>query len=240
MRLLRPSASSLRSVAPELGHAISVGAVNFAAATKLNTRLAESSQGLAEFAENPVVPLALEDFQETLEVGNPLVAGIAPEQANCNYLTLALRNVASIESENVGVGTLARASVLLAPTGANNEGYPSSAPANGPSEEVIGNTKPVQRQDTGNNHLHTNPYPNVTGPGQRDVCETGNEEYLKGKPEIGNLPASDVTDNRELTTREENLFGNKYPAPTLKALGIATAKPKAKAKSKAKGKGKGK
>jgi virulence factor Mce-like protein len=240
MHLLRPSASSLRSVAPQLGHAISVGAVNLAAATKLNTRLAQSSQALSEFAENPVVPLSLENLQETLEIGNPLVAGIAPEQTNCNYLTLALRNVASIESENVGVGTLARASVLLAPTGANNEGYPSSAPANGPSDEPIVGTNPLQHHDTENNHLHTNPYPNVTGPGQRDVCETGNEEYVSGKLEIGNLPASDVpTDNRELTKREDNLFDEKYKAPTLKALGIVTTKAKTKTKSKAKSKAKG-
>ena len=45
MHLLRPSASALRTVAPQLGHAFSVGAVNLAAATALNTRLAESSQG---------------------------------------------------------------------------------------------------------------------------------------------------------------------------------------------------
>jgi virulence factor Mce-like protein len=236
MHLLRPSASSLRTVAPQLGHAVSEGAVNFAAATKLNTRLAEASQALQEFAENPVVPIALEDFQETLEVGNPLVAGIAPEQANCNYLTLALRNVASLQSENVGVGSVARAGVLLAPTGVNNEGYPSSAPANGASEEVIAGTKPLQRHDTGNNHLHTNQYPNVTGPGQADVCETGNENYVPGKVEIGNLPASEVTDNREITSREDDLFGNKYSPSTLKTLGIVTPKPKPKPKSKAKGK----
>jgi virulence factor Mce-like protein len=240
MHLLRPSATDLRTVAPQLGHAVTQGAVNFAAATKLNTRLAESSQALQEFAENPVVPLSLEDFQQTLEIGNPLVAGIAPEQANCNYLTLALRNVASLESENVGVGTLARAGVLLAPTGANNEGYPSSAPANGPSEEAIGGTKPVQYHDANNNHLHTNPYPNVTGPGQAQVCETGNENYVAGHPEIGNLPAGDVTDNRELTGREDDLFGNKYTPTTLKALGIVTAKPKSKAKGKTNSKAKGK
>jgi|HubBroStandDraft_2_1064218.scaffolds.fasta_scaffold00010_7 virulence factor Mce-like protein len=240
MHLLRPSANDLRTVAPQLGHAFSQGAVNFAAATSLNTRLAESSKALSEFAQNPVVPLSLEDFQQTLEVGNPLLAGLAPEQTNCNYLTLAFRNVASLEAENVGVGTIARAGVLLAPTGANNEGYPSSAPANGPSEEPVVGTKPLQYTDTKNNHLHVNQYPNVTGPGQPDVCEAGNETYVPGQPEIGNLPSSEVTDNREITSREDNLFGEKYPAPTLKALGIAQAPPKAKAKGNAKSKGKAK
>ena len=53
MHLLRPSATSLRTVAPQLGHAFSVGATNLAAATALNTKLAESSQALKEFATQP-------------------------------------------------------------------------------------------------------------------------------------------------------------------------------------------
>jgi hypothetical protein len=40
-----------------------------------------------------------------------------------------------------------------------------------------------------------------------------------------------VAKNRELTTREQNLYGEKYPAATLKDLGIST---KAKGKGKAK------
>jgi virulence factor Mce-like protein len=244
MHLLRPSASSLRTVAPQLGDAVSQGAVNFAAATKLNTRLAESSTALSEFAQNPVVTLSFEDFQQTLEIGNPLLAGITPEQTECNYLSLAFRNLASLQSENAGVGTLARTGVVLAPTGANNEGYPSSAPANGPSEEPLVGTNPLQHADTKNNHLHVNQYPNVSGPGQAQVCEAGNETYVPGQAEIGNLPASDVSNNREITSREDDLFGEKYSATTLKALGLAKAQPKAKAKSKTKGKikakGKGK
>src|SRR6202035_882116 len=97
---------------PPLGHAFTEGAVNLKAATALNTRLAESSQALAAFAQNHAAALGLEDLTQTLQVGNPLFAGLAPEQAFCNYLTLAFRNVASLESENVGVGTLARSGFL--------------------------------------------------------------------------------------------------------------------------------
>jgi phospholipid/cholesterol/gamma-HCH transport system substrate-binding protein len=237
MHLLRPSANSLRTVAPQLGHAFKQGAVNLAAATALNTRLAESSQALQEFATNPVVSLAFEDFAETLEIGNPLLAGIAPEQVNCNYWTLLFRNLASLESENIGIGTLARAGTVLSPTGVNNEGYPASAPADGPDIERAAKGSSVI---VPNNHLHYNPYPNVTGPGQPDLCEAGNENYAAGKAAIGNLPASQVSNNRELTTREDDLFGEKYPAATLKALGIAKPKPKARSKHKANHKSSGK
>jgi hypothetical protein len=68
--------------------------------------------------------------------------------------------------------------------------------------------------------VHANPYPNVAGPGQAQLCEAGNEEYQVGKETIGNLPASQVGHNREITTREQNVFGEKYPAATLKSLGI--------------------
>jgi virulence factor Mce-like protein len=237
MRLLRPSATALRTVAPPLGHAFSEGAVNLKSATALNGRLAESSQALRSFAENPVVTAGLEDFTQTLEVGNPLLAGIAPEQSKCNYITLTFRNIANLFSENVGVGTLARAGLVLAPNGPNNEGFPSSAPANGPSPEheaITGKLIP----DAGKNHLHANPYPNVAGPGQPQLCEAGNEKYIPGQQIIGNIPAPDVSTNREITSREENLFGEPYPASTLQALGVSKTKAPSKAKAKTKAKAK--
>ena len=63
------------------------------------------------------------------------------------------------------------------------------------------------------------------------MCESGKETYEKGKAVVGNLPAASVATNCEFTTREQNLYGEKYPAATLKDLGIST---KAKGKGKAK------
>ncbi len=222
MRLLRPSAADLVTVAPELGHAFKVGAVNLRAATSLNTQLAKSAVALETFGQNPIVNLALEDFTQTLTIGNPLLAGIAPVQAQCNYFTLAFRNVASLEAENVGVGSVARAGFVLSPNGPNNEGFPSSAPANGPSVDHAFHSSTIIE----NNHVHVNPYPFVSAPGQPQVCEAGNEVYIKGKTVIGNVPAASVLKNREFTTRSQNLFGETYPSSTLKALGISTGKSK--------------
>ncbi len=225
MRLLRPSAELLISVAPPLAHAVTVGAVNLNAATALNSELASAAKALQTFSENPIVPLALEDFTQTLQFGNPVLAGLAPAQATCNYLTLAFRNLASLTSENIGVGTLTRAALVLAPNGINNEGAPSSAPANGPSvEHGFGSSAIID-----NNHVHVNPYPNVSGPGQpRGNCEAGNEHYVQGKATIGNVPGTTGAAH-EVTARELDMFGNTYPSATLKDLGLTTA---------AKGKGK--
>jgi virulence factor Mce-like protein len=230
MRLLRPSAKTLTSVAKPLGDAFAEGAVNLERAVALNSRLAQSSQALQKFAQNPVVTAGLEDFTQTLQYGNPVFAGLAPEQSYCNYLTLAFRNVAALEAENVGVGTVARAGIVLAPTGPNNEGFPSSAPANGPStEKAFGSSTIID-----NNHVHLNPYPNVGGPGQAKVCEAGNEKYEVGKLVDGNVAPASVAANRELTGREQNLFGEKYASATLRDLGLV--KPAKKTPSKGKGK----
>lgn len=220
MRLLRPSAALLISVAPPLAHAVTVGAVNLRAATELNSQLASSAQALQAFAENPIVPVSLEDLTQTLGLANPVLAGLAPMQQTCNYFTLAFRNLASLTSENIGVGTLTRAGLVLAPTGPNNEGFPSSAPANGPSTEHGFHSSAI----IDNNHLHVNPYPNVAGPGQPPGnCEAGNEPYIVGKAVTGNVPGATGA-NHELTTREQNLFGEPYPPATLKDLGVTPAK----------------
>lgn len=217
MHLLRPSAAILRTLAAPLGHAFATGAVNLKKATALNAKLAESSKALQEFGANPVVTLGLEDLTQTLSVGNPLLAGLAPAQSVCNYFTLGFRNVANLESENVGVGAVARAGFVIAPTGTNNEGFPASVPANGPS------TEPVEKGSSkiyNNNHVHVNPYPNVAGPGQPQLCEAGGESYIPGQAVIGHAPANAVSKNRELTTRSQNLYGETYPSSTLTALGI--------------------
>ena len=118
---------------------------------------------MQEFAENPIVPVGLEDFTQTLELGNPLLAGLAPEQANCNYLTLAFRNLASLESENIGVGTLARAEPRAVADGPQQRGLPrlGARPTARRSNIRFNSTAIID-----NNHLHANPYPNVAGPGQ--------------------------------------------------------------------------
>ena len=43
---------------------------------------------------------------------------------------------------------------------------------------------------------------------------------------IGNAPAGNVAANREFTTRETDLFGEKYPTATLQALGLLKGKKK--------------
>ncbi len=223
-RLLRPSAKALASAAAPLGDAFATGAVNLTKAIPLNAQLATTAKLVQQFIANPVVVLGFEDFTQTAEAGNPLVAGLAPAQTTCNYLTLFFRNIASLLSQGTGVGTMARVGITFSPLGPNAEGGPSSAPANGGSQAVNSTTPVVP-----NNFLHFNPYPNVGGPGQPKECEAGNEKFIAGQTVIGNVPGNSGT-THDVTTRSQNLLGLEYPSATLRDLGI---KPSSSAKKSA-------
>jgi ABC-type transporter Mla subunit MlaD len=213
-RLLRPSASILRTTAAPLGHAFEVGAVNLRAAVALNKELAGALHAFQVFAQNPVVGLGLEEVTTTAQLGNPLLEGIAPAQTTCNYITLTFRNVANLLTESVGNGTLVRVGAVLSPSGTNAEGLQAAAPANGPSRDKSGSGN---GQEIADNHLHYTPYPYVAGPGQPKECEAGNQHYEAGKMVIGNTSTTLGT-THDVTKRSESLFGEKYPASTQKYL----------------------
>lgn len=212
-RQLQPSAKILAKIAAPLGHAFAVSAVNVRAAAALNAQLASSLQALELFSKNPLVLLGFEEFTRTAVVGTPLFAGLAPAQTNCNYITLAFRNLANLLSESVGNGTVARVVPILSPSGENDEGLPASAPANGTSRDENVTT----HTNINDNHLHYNPYPYVGGPGQPKECEAGNMQYAVGQTVIGNTSTTLGT-NHEETKRSESLYGAKYPASQLKDL----------------------
>ncbi|HWX44329.1 MAG TPA: MlaD family protein [Solirubrobacteraceae bacterium] len=235
MRLLRPSAHILSTVAEPLGHAFEVGAVNLRAAAALNPQLTSALQSFEVFSRNPVVTLGLEEFTRTAQLGNPLLAGITPAQTTCNYITLAFRNVANLLAESVSTGTLARVVPILSPSGPNNEGLPASAPANGPSLDKNGTSGAV----IPDNFLHYNPYPNVAGPGQPKECEAGNAVYTPGKMVIGNTSTTLGT-LHDVTKRSDGLFGETYPSSTLKYFpkeGSGKSTNSTSGKSTGKGKG---
>jgi virulence factor Mce-like protein len=170
---LRPGVRSLRTAAPDLASALTVGTRTLRRAPARNRRLAQQLAELPRFANDPVAPRGVKRLSETLEALKPPLDYLAPAQLQCNYITLWFRNVSSLLSEGDVHGTWQRFIIIATPQGPNNEGGPSSAPANGP---------------TSDNYLHSNPYPNTASPGQPKECESGNEPFLAGRKVIGNVP----------------------------------------------------
>jgi len=174
-RELRPGVRALRTAAPDLADAFTVGVPALRRSVALNERLIPTFRSLQAFAEDPLVTLGLRDLRTTAEILQPTTSHLRPAQTVCNYLTLWFGNIASLLSEGDANGTWQRFIIIASPSGPNNEGGPSSRPANGPGRD---------------NHLHSNPYPNTASPGQPRECEAANEPYEAGRTVIGNAPGT--------------------------------------------------
>jgi virulence factor Mce-like protein len=172
---LRPGVAALRRAAPDLSSALVVGTPTLRRSVDLNRRLVPLLQSLQSFAEDPIVPRGVKRLTEIVAELEPTLTFAAPAQTTCNYAAWWFRNVGSLLSEGDSTGTWQRFIIIATPQGPNNEGGPSSAPANGPTVD---------------NHLHNNPYPNTASPGQPKECEAANEPYIKGQTVIGNVPGT--------------------------------------------------
>jgi virulence factor Mce-like protein len=175
---LRPGAAVLPSVMPVLADTLQTGIQVLPRTPAYNAQVSAVFRTLDQFVSDPDVPRAVKSLNTTVSSLKSPLAFITPEQTTCNYITLWFRNIASHLSEGDTHGTWQRFIIVATPQGPNNEGGPSSAPANGPSTD---------------NHLHANPYPNTASPGQTHECEAGNEDYLVGKTIIGNVPGNQGT-----------------------------------------------
>jgi phospholipid/cholesterol/gamma-HCH transport system substrate-binding protein len=188
-RELQPGVRALRAALPDLSAAVTAGTPALARSPALNKRLADVFVSLRDFAEDPIPTIALKTLTSTVTTLEPTLDFLRPVQTNCNYISLFARNTASLLSEGDRNGTWQRFIIIATPQGPNNEGGPSSAPANGGGPDAKAN------------FLHTNPYPNVGATGQPDECEAGNETYQAGRQVIGNPPGNQGT-NTEVTTRD--------------------------------------
>jgi virulence factor Mce-like protein len=178
---LRPGAKALETAAGDLADAFTIGTPALRQSVQMNRQLKPTFRSLQAFAEDPLVTLGIRDLTATVKIANPLFANITPPQTVCNYWTLLFRNAASLLSEGDRYGTSQRFQITAAAEGQNNEGGPSSAPANG-------NTWLGQKF-----YLHSNPYPNTGAPGETPECEAGNEGYVPGRVLIGNVPGNQGT-----------------------------------------------
>jgi virulence factor Mce-like protein len=177
-RELRPGARALRNSAGVLADALEVGTPTLRRTPAFARRLTPAFRALERFADDPLVSLGVQDLTATSDLLSPILIHLTPAQTVCNYVTLFLRNISSLLSVGDAHGTSQRFIIIATPQGPNNEGGPSSAPANGPLRD---------------NFLHTNPYPNTASPGQPRECEAGNEGFQAGRQVIGNVPGNQGT-----------------------------------------------
>jgi len=170
---LQPGAKALAETSPVIAESLHAGIPVLNASPVLNAQLQPTAEALVDFQEAPGVFNGLELLTDTNRVLRPAITYIAPSQTVCNYLTLTFRNLVLSTSGGTDNTRWLNFISFAPPSGANAESGPSSAPANGPESA---------------NHLHYNPFPRTAAPGQGNVCEAGNERYIRGKTVIGNSP----------------------------------------------------
>ena len=202
---LRPGFHALVPVSDVVADGVAIGVKALRESPAFNAQLDPTAQALLNFNNDPNVREGLSDLDDLFVQLQPLLAYVGPAQSTCNYATLLFRNVANHLAFGDGIGTYQRFIVLAPPVGPNNEGSPSSGPANDGSSDPA-------------NFLHANPYPNTASAGQSPrECEAGNEPYLAGQQVIGNVPG-----NQGIVTEGQ----------TPQQLGQATTKKKSKKKKK--------
>jgi virulence factor Mce-like protein len=177
-RELQPGVRVLPATLPDLADALQFGTRSLRRTPAFNRRLEGVFQALERFATDPLVPRGVRRLTDTVRSLKPTLAFLTPAQTTCNYVTLWFRNIGSLLSDGDQNGTGQRFIIVAVPQGPNNEGGPSSAPANGP---------------TADNHLHANNYPNTAAPGQPKECEAANEPFAVGSTVIGNTPGNQGT-----------------------------------------------
>jgi virulence factor Mce-like protein len=187
-RELRPGVAALRTAAPALADTVEEGTPVLRRSQQLSARLEPAFRSIERLADDPLVALGVRDLTNTTRILNPTLATLTPVQTVCNYITLWFRNVASLLSEGGSNGTTQRFIIIATPQGPNNEGGPSSRPANGPTRD---------------NFLHSNPYPNTASPGPTAECEAANETFPAGRQVIGNVPGNQGTRHDRTTIQRD-------------------------------------
>jgi virulence factor Mce-like protein len=178
---LQPGAAVLAESAPVIESALRAGIPALKTAPELNAQLPPTAASLLGLNDDPTSRIGIDRLTELGNSLSPPLRFIAPVQSVCNYATLLFRNLNDLNDEGNDLGTWSRGIPLESPSGPNNEGSPSSGPANGGGSDEV-------------NFLHVNPYPNTAAPQQdKRECEPGNEPYAIGEQVIGNPPGNQGT-----------------------------------------------
>jgi ABC-type transporter Mla subunit MlaD len=87
-RELRPGIRTLPASAPVLADALEFGTDTLPRTPPFNRALADVFDSLAEFAEDPRVPIGVRRLRETVQSLRPTIDFLTPAQTVCNYVTL--------------------------------------------------------------------------------------------------------------------------------------------------------
>ena len=171
---LRPGVKALARTSPVIADSLHAGIPVLNASPVLNEQLPPTAEALVDFQEAPGVMTGLQLLTDTNRVLKPSLVYIVPSQTVCQYWTLTFSEIANAASQGNSNGNWLAFISFAPPEGPNSESTFASAPADDPNDKA--------------NHVHYNPYPQTAAPGEKKVCEAGNEKYVRGETVIGHSP----------------------------------------------------
>jgi virulence factor Mce-like protein len=171
---LRPGVKALAKTSPVIAESLHAGIPVLNASPVLNEQLPPTAEALVDFQEAPGVMTGLDLLTSTNRVLKPSLTYLVPSQTVCHYWSLTFRDIASATSQGNSNGNWLQFVSYGPPEGPNSESTFASAPANEKGNRA--------------NHLHYNPLPQTAAPGQKGVCEAGNEVYVPEKTVVGRAP----------------------------------------------------
>jgi ABC-type transporter Mla subunit MlaD len=204
---LRPGIATLPAASPVFADAFTAGARNLPGTAALDRRLVSLSDTLEGYGQTPAVQQGIDRLTLTASSLRPPLAFLTPAQTSCNYVTLFLRNVASLLSESSSSGTSLRFSLVAIDDVLGGEAVPSSQPY----------TTPVTDPSAEHGPLHVNAYPNTDAPGETAECEAGNESYSGAAAAIGNAPGNQGLKTETTTTQSQSSGKTKSGGKTKSA-----------------------
>lgn len=179
-RALRPGFATLHLSAPVLTQAEIAGIKNLPGTASLDRELTRLAITLRNYGQSPVVKRGLDRLTLTASSLTPPLRYLTPMQSTCNYVTLFLRNTASLLSDAVNTGTTLEFTLVSIRDVIGEESVPSQKAYVKPTTDPNGEIGPV----------HVDPYPNTASPGQVKECSAGNEPYSGKAPNAGNPPGN--------------------------------------------------
>ena len=201
---------SLRTVAPPLGHAFTVGAVNLRAATDAEHAAGRIlAQALAGIRQEPDRRRsASKTSRRRSKLGNPLLAG---HRARAGQLQLLHARLPQPREPGVRERRRrhARARRLRARA---DRAQQRGLPVLGARQRAVDRTRrPAARRSSTTTTCTSNPYPNVAGPGQPQAVRSGQRDLHAGQGRDRQPAAASVGTNREITTPRTEPVRRKVP-----------------------------
>ena len=164
---LQPGCKAAAESADQIESALVAGIPVLRASPQFNDQLPPTAASLKGFNDNSTVRDGLGQLIDLNNALGPPLKFIAPAQSVCNYATLLFRNAANAASKGNANGNWQRGNAVNTPSGPNNEGSPSSAPANGGG----GGQQELPARQPLPEHRRAQPEPDRVRGGQRDLRE---------------------------------------------------------------------